>query len=380
MVSIIDGPCSPYFVPVSYKPAGAQTLAQSGASQAMISAQAGLPEGDCVCWGIPFQVNGILAIHDRPVSIAIEPTQARWFVFMHTADQKPPEKNPDGFISSSRGNGQLGQVFATYVILYEDGAQEQVAIRGRRQVGAFQRGWGENCFEAVAFRKPQTQRALHEQYRPTSWGWSQTRVVQPDDWGWTSWLWAWENPHPEKKVAGFRFEPGENRVILSAISAGNVAAHPLRWESRQKACLKLAPGETFQPDLDEKGGTKADPAGPGPGHLGSTPPGVSPSHLAGHLQQPDPGRLQVEVLIEYTAHPEACFHLPGGQTLALGQVQAGEIEGVLQPLKPAQQTVKIKVVETAGGAGGAGQAACPWRSRRIPGPGRPAAPAQPGLV
>jgi hypothetical protein len=68
-----------------------------------------------------------------------------------------------------------------------------------------------------------------------------------------NWLWAWENPHPEKAIVAFRFEPAYGLVILSAISAGDVSSTPLRWQPRRKACLRLPAGVTFLPDLDEDG-------------------------------------------------------------------------------------------------------------------------------
>ena len=76
-----------------------------------------------------------------------------------------------------RGAGQLGEHAADYVICYQDGTEERVPIRRRYEIGAFQRGWGENCFLAVAAHKSQPTRAHHEQMSP-DWGRSQTRALQ----------------------------------------------------------------------------------------------------------------------------------------------------------------------------------------------------------
>jgi len=40
---------------------------------------------------------------------------------------------------------------------------------------------------------------------------------------------------------------------VSAISAGNAASLPLRWQTRHKAVLTLPEGASFQPDLDDQG-------------------------------------------------------------------------------------------------------------------------------
>ncbi len=132
-------------------------------------------------WGIPFQVEDVVAITDQVVSIELSPTVAQWLVFMHTSDLRPVEPGRGGFISPMRGEGQLAEHAADYVMLYQDGTEERVAIRRRYQLGMFQRRWGENCFEAVAHRKPYPLRAAceHEQLR-VGWGWTQTRVMQPD--------------------------------------------------------------------------------------------------------------------------------------------------------------------------------------------------------
>ena len=236
-----DGPASTLFKPLSFKGnASLETLADHSASPEMVSASEHAPHGSCVGWGIPFQAGETVFISDQTVTVQIEPTSAHWFIFLHTADRQPLPRNPDGFISPMSGNGHLGEVFATYIILYADGSEARVEQRGRHQVGPFQRNWGEHCFQAVAFQKPFPMAAMYEQHQPTFWGLTQTRVAQPDLGQWTSWLWAWENPEPEKAVVGFRFEPGSNRVLISAISTGDTASYPLRWQPRTKACFETS--------------------------------------------------------------------------------------------------------------------------------------------
>ncbi len=101
----------------------------------------------------------------------------------------------------------LAELAANYYLKYADGSETSASILRRRQVGIFQRRWGENCFEAVAHHKPYPVRGAQEQVRP-DWGWSQVRGTAADDGPWMNWLWAWENPLPEKELVGIRFEPG----------------------------------------------------------------------------------------------------------------------------------------------------------------------------
>ena len=56
-----------------------------------------------------------------------------------------------------------------------------------------------------------------------------------------------------------------------------------------------------------------------------------------------------EILVEYTAHPEACFHLADGSLVPVSQVES-HTEGIpLQPMPPADTQVKIRVLESGSG-------------------------------
>jgi hypothetical protein len=79
------------------------------------------------------------------------------------------------------------------------------------------------------------------------------RVTSGDDNPWVNWIWAWENPYPDKTIAGIRFEAVSGPVLVFGLAAGNVVHHPLRWQSRRKALLCLPEGVTFQPNLDDAG-------------------------------------------------------------------------------------------------------------------------------
>ena len=198
MAEIRDGPSSALFAPVRIKGnTSLAGLAECGASAEMAAAREHAPGGACVAWGIPFEIGDVVVIRDQPVSVEVPPTLARWLVFMHTSDIRPLQVDRFGLTSPMRGQGQLGEHAADYVIRYADGSQARAAIRRRHQIGAFQRGWGENCFEAVAQHKPYPLRGAQEQLRE-DWGWTQTRVNTGDDGPWVNWLWAWENPAPRR--------------------------------------------------------------------------------------------------------------------------------------------------------------------------------------
>jgi len=352
MSSVQDGPSSSLFTHVTLEGnVPLSGLPDVGISNEMTLALEHAPSGTCIGWGITFAIGDVIAIIDQAVAVELSPTTTRWLVFMHTSDLRPANPDPSGFIAPMRGEGQLAEHAADYVILYADGTEECVQIRRRHQIGAFQRRWGENCFEAVAHHKPYPLRTPNEQLSP-DWGRAQTRVIQPDsgpDVKWVNWLWAWENPYPDKIILGVRFEPVSGLVIVSAISAGDASSLPLRWETRRKACLSLPQGETFLPDLDENGLLQQIQLDMGQVISGTLRPVYPDDTWSETYNNQIPETSKNEVLIEYTAHPDACFHLADGQVIPLSQVESEKKAVPLQFVAPATQRVKLRVVERGGG-------------------------------
>jgi hypothetical protein len=392
-------------MPLSFKGnASLSELAGAGVSEEMATALEHAPRGQGVGWGIPFQVEDVVMLKDQVISVELSPTSARWLVFMHTSDLRPIEPGPGGLISPMRGEGRLAEHAADYVVLYQDGTEVRVAIRRRHHLGPFQRRWGENCFEAVAHRKPHPIRASHEQ-TAAQWGRSQTRVAAADgsshDLHWVNWLWAWENPYPRETphgpIVGLRFEPVSGIVIVSGISAGDASSLPLRWRTRRKALLILPPGETFHPELDQRGllqQVQLDlgqviSAAPRLDYVGENHP-ADKNHLnddtwAGLYNNRVPKENQGEILIEYTAHQDAHFHLSAGRTIPVAQVEDNENESEnenepsapLQPVKPATQRVTLHTIDRASGQcvpvklhvhGEQGEYLAPIDRHRIPNP------------
>jgi hypothetical protein len=373
MSNFQDGPSSPLFQPVRFE--GNASLAQvpeSGISDEMKEALEHAPSGACVGWGIPFTVGRVVLLNDQPVAVDCQPTRAQWLVFMHTSDIRPPERNAGGFISPMRGRGRLAEHAADYVIRYADGAEERAPVYRRHQLGAFHRGWGENCFEAVAYHKPFPLRAAHEQLIP-DWGRTQTRATAADGGPWVNWLWAWQNPRPEEAITGVRFEPVSGLVVISAISAGDASAFgelrttpfsqlrttPLRWEPRRKACLMLPEDITFAPDLDEHGLLEQIQIDLGQVISATRRPLYPHEEWGATYNNQHPKPTQNQLLIEYTAHPDACIHLntavqAAGDTgaatvIPLKQVKAAGDHGPVQAVPPATQTVALRVVESSSG-------------------------------
>ena len=379
MPASVDGPRSPLFSTVSLK--GNLTfdkLPGTRLSPRMSEAVPHAPAGDCVCWGIPFSVGRIVVAQDKPVSLKFQPLKARWLVFMHTADFVSPIKDYDSLMSPAGGPGCTGETAADYVFVYADGSEARAAIRRHHQINYFQRRWGDNSFEAVAHRKPHPIKGEANDLMPLgAWGWAQYRVNMPDSHPWTNWLWAWENPHPEKRIVGLRIEPVAGAIVLSAVSTANVAELPLRWGTRRKAILTLPKGAAFDPTLDDTGLLTQVRLDLGQVISAMPRPLYPERDWPASYNNKLPELSSREVLVEYTSHPDALFHLPGGKTVAVSKLESARTAGPLQVVEPATQRVNLRVVEKGSGRcvpvklhvhGDAGEYLPPVDRHRIPNP------------
>ena len=348
MACVNDGPASALFAPLKFKGnTSFAKLSSAGASKAMVETTKCAPRGQCVFRGIPFKVGSPVFIKKRAATVKVQPTKAPWLVFMHTSDKRSTGINKDGFISPMRGEAQLGEHAADYVIGYEDGTEVRAAVRRRFQIGIFSHRWGEHCFESLPHLKPRPVRASHEQTNPL-WGQSQTRVETPDCGPWVNWLWAWENPCPEKAVRSIRFEPVSGAILVSGISCGKVSAPPLRWNSRQKVMVRMPRGSRFDPTLDERGLLKqiqldlgqVISAAPRPMYPNETWTKTYNNRL--------PEISKREALVEYTAHPDACFHLADGKTVSVAALARKGAAGPVRVVAPSERDVRLRVVEKGG--------------------------------
>jgi hypothetical protein len=309
-----------------------------------------------VAWGIPFRIGSVVSLHERPVTCKLARLRAPWLIFLHTSDVRPIEPNADGFIKPMRGAGRLGEHAADYVIVYADGHEERVAIRRRFQIGAFVRGWGENCFEAVPDAKP---RAL---------------PAHPQDSNLNA-AWAWENLHPRKPIVALRFEPVCGPIVVSGVSAGTASSNPLRWERRRKAVLTLPRGVEFDPAVDERGGLRDLRLDLGQ-VISATPRPLYPDAAwARSANNALPQLSEREILVEYSAHPDARFHLRSGRSVALPAADGVKTRGPVRAVKPSEQTVTLRVIEKGTGRpvsvklhihGEAGEYLAPTDRHRIP--------------
>lgn len=337
-----DGPQSTHFSPIAldgnYTFSG---ITLSGVSERLVSAASAAPQGHAVAWGIPFEITNPIVLTNEAAQIDIAPTHCRQLIFMHTSDIRPDEPAASGFITPMRGEGKLGEYAANYIVTYEDGTTETLEIKRRFHIGAVSRRWGENCFMAVPMHKQQPIRASHEQVS-AAWGRSQTRVDTRDNAPWMNWLYCWENPYPQKRIISIQFAPISGAIVISAITAGNASSNPLRWERRQKAIVNMPNGEEFDPHLNDDGLLAQIQLDLGQviyAERRSTYPNDAWDTTHNNKL---PVQSASEVLVEFTAHQDAVFHMSNGQKIPLAQLQHTNSE--LQLVAPATTRVRLRVV------------------------------------
>ena len=373
----VDGPATNLFSPVTLK--GNTRLSQAGKllSPGMRKAIVHAPAGACVCHGVRFAVGAkVVVARDKPVTVALRPTRAPWLLFLHTADrdqalvESRKKPLPEQRAALSRVHGPV----ADYVMVYDDGTEARVTVRRKEQISAYTADWGRPCNQAVSFRKQHPVRAHHEQTHP-GWGWSQTRVSQPDMGPWVSWVWAWENQSPDKKVVGLRIEPRGQAIVLSAVSAGDASSNPLRWRTRRKAVVTLPSGMEFDPRLDEQGLLKQVRLDLGQVISAELRSVYDNERWPQTYNNKVPERSKREVFVEYTSHEQARFHLPGGKRVEVTRIEGGRGSAGVRPVPPSVQRVTLRVVEKATGKpvavklhvhGAAGEYLAPLDRHRIP--------------
>ena len=108
MSTVHDGPASPHFKPLPFVGnAGADAATTAGLSDQMAAALDAAPSGNCVCWGIPFEISAPVILTDRPVSVEIAPTAAALAHLSAHVGPSPPE-SPARAGSSRRCTARAG--------------------------------------------------------------------------------------------------------------------------------------------------------------------------------------------------------------------------------------------------------------------------------
>ncbi|MCS6862464.1 MAG: hypothetical protein NZT92_19350, partial [Abditibacteriales bacterium] len=206
-----------------------------------ISETAQPPIGNQTFHGLPFEIGSDAArcfmgfavedgLHPVPISVPIG-TTARHVIFAHA------------LLESKIDSGEnIGYVVASYVFRFASGEEIRVPIRERFEIACVPTGWGQLAFLAV----PDMQNRLQPRYEGP-WGAAgnrQTEVIQA--WPRQYFLWAWENPHPERVMESVTIEPADRKFLVAAITLGHVEEHPFVRTGSREVVITLPQAEDAQ--------------------------------------------------------------------------------------------------------------------------------------
>lgn len=357
---------SPLFTPIPLETAYNRNiglLTAEDCSDAVASNRRHLLTGRQTLCGIPFDLGrdgdgcNVLLVKSEPVAFAFpEPFHDPYIVFLHAADFKPNESGEDGIVPRHMGAPRLGEAAAEYVLRYADGAEHAIAIRRRFNISEFRLGWGAGSFECIPHTKPQAFRSNTEDMmrglKPAgSWGPSLCNsAAGGEDAAMLHWLFAAENPHPEKELRSVTFIPKDGAVFVFGMTGCSLKSNPIRWEAAKRLKLTLPEGLELN-EFGDFGDVDID--------LGAI---ISAFPLReydnagwedGYANNP-PRQSSKTVIVEYTAHPGAILSIgkDGGLRLPVDGLQGDGLSlggyALVKAAKP-DIPVRIRIVDGASG-------------------------------
>jgi hypothetical protein len=364
---------SPHFtpIPITGRNLPADKIKESGCRENTASHAKDLPLGKQTYWGIPFDCGGeFVYVNGGSHSVTFSPVTARYLVFLHASETPEPVHNKDGLVTNFRGNPQLMEPICDYVMRYADGSAETVTIRSRMEINDMNTGWGSGGFLSLAHKRGKAMHTATDDIvagRKPEWTWgsSQSRVSAEGSWPLSQWLYAFENPHPEKEITGIDIIKKNGNVFLFGVTAAGVAAHPLRYSSRKKALFKLN-GDASDPlkliDIDL-------------GHIISVVPRPVYDNAGWEKSALDvmPEETTGQYIVEFDSHEDAIFYLGEERTPLPLKDAVGNPE---IHINPAEQPVTLRVCDATGkpvpvkvhAHGAAGEYLPPRNRHRIPNP------------
>jgi hypothetical protein len=312
--------------------------------------------------GIPFELGmegdapNVLLLKDSPVTLDLpRPSRDPFLIFLHAADYKANECGEDGLVRHHMGTPRLGETVAVYSFRYADGTSHDIPVRRRFNIGEFTHGWGADCFECIPHAKPQafrsnTDEIVRNGVSGRAWGNSLFNSTGGgSDSSMKHWIFAAENPHTDKDLCSITFRPADGTVFLFGLTGSDLQTNPIRWEASKRMKLVLPEGSELNrfgdfDDLDMDMGC-----------ITATFPVTDYNDAAwesGYINKP-PVQSRKAVIIEYTAHPQACLYFgkEGASIPVRGLAEKScNIDGyIVQAAQKPGIPVKIRIIDRSSG-------------------------------
>ncbi|WMY10975.1 CehA/McbA family metallohydrolase [Paraburkholderia phenoliruptrix] len=328
----MNTPPSPHFAPVnldSYFNVKRKTLDSATITGRGNTVWDNTVEGSRTLRGIPFlfgreEAENVLELRpgDPAVDIALQPASVSYVLFVHAVEDRPPVIDGSfGQVDPTTARPvqgiESGDRVSTYTLCYADGSETETSVLRRLDIQQSHTSWRLSPYRSVPALKPGVfathaedlaiGRAPDSDYflaesRAT------TGLVRGGE---NLWIYALPNPHPDKEIVGIRLRAEEQASTVYAVSTTRLSEHPLRGHARRKLRMRLPDGVT----LNALGELDTDDRGERIGiDLGSVISAravldYSEADWLSDVHDVQPTKLDREVIVEYSAHPDARLYI-----------------------------------------------------------------------
>jgi hypothetical protein len=321
----------------------------------MLEAMKALPTGQQTFWGIPFALGAPgeadgrwLVLHREPREVEVG-AQAHYLVVAHFCNTSTGAMTTPTV--TVRPILQLGEHLADYVLVYADGSQHRQPIRRRFEINEAAPNFGHDAFAA----RPHQQEVpldFRGPLPPAAWGWFQTGIGLSSHEPASYWLYALENPHPDKVIRAIRLEPsGADCLAVAGMTLYAGQEHPLRRHRLESLRVTL-PGEMAPDgveatvDLGMVARKYAVPAFVPDEWLNGPVPGWG--------EPPSPPGPVRQVILDVTASADATLQVAGravpmGQVYEAGAAQSDDGQVRVEFLTPHKTWVHVTVEDASTG-------------------------------
>ena len=305
--------------------------------------------------GIPFALGetegpAVILLDADPVPIELEGAHATYIVFLHAVADRATNYL-EGFADDALDGNELGEHVSSYIFEYEDSGRRETAILRRFAIQQSRIVWGGSAFEAVPAEKSVVFNSATEETQlgrvpANDYGRGETRASSGRErMEEKMWLYALENPHPDRPIRRLILQPRNERSAIYAISLTNLSEHPLRPGVRRKLRLTLPEGVRFNA-IDEYENLAIDL-----GYVISARAALDydRARWLGEEANVQPTLSQRDLIVEYSAHPQAWLHV-GVDTdepivYDLARLEDGQSADAIVAVEPAHRLVNVRVVQ-----------------------------------
>ncbi|HUW10812.1 MAG TPA: CehA/McbA family metallohydrolase, partial [Anaerolineae bacterium] len=318
-----------------------------------------LPQGPQAFWGVPFDLGSDpaprwLLLDGAQESVSIDlPAPCTYIVFAHLCDVS---HDPEGLAQpADYVPGEVtrpGEHLADYILTYGDGSEHRQAVRRRFEVGEAVQVWGQQAFASLRHLEDEP-RDWRGPYPATLWGKYQQGVNRSPTPGMLLyWIYALENPHPDRNLSTLRLAPtGAGRLAVAGITLYHGQEHPLRRRRLESMRVTLP-----EPALLEDVQTSVDlgiiarryavPAFDPEEWLADRPQGWG--------EEPPPEGPASQLLLDVTASPDATLRVAGSEielAYAYEQGEAASTDGRtrVEILTPHKTWLHVSVIDNSTG-------------------------------